>query len=114
MKLTWGYRVLQSNEGYSIAEVIYDDAGRIISCSSESVTPFGQTFDQLTNDIAALQQALQQPVLQLDEIDTRAFAAWKQSHEEANREQPTVTQEQIMAVLGLSSESQMMTANNEG
>lgn len=112
MKLSAGYRVLQSKEGYSIAEVIYDEAGRIISCSSESIAPIGQTFDQLSYNITALQQALQQPVLHLDDIDTDAFVTWKQALEALNREPPTVTQEQLKAMFGLSDSP--TTAKNDG
>ncbi len=101
MKLTWGYRVFRVKEGYVIGEVLYDEQGRIISCTRESVAPFGETFEQLAHDIEALKEALSKPVLTFDDIDQAAFIEWKQTNAEANAKGAAISHEQLIAELGL-------------
>ena len=101
MKLTWDYRVFRMKEGYVIGEVLCDEQGRIISCTRESVEPFGDSLEQLMRDIEGFKDALSKPVLTFDDIDQEAYAEWKKANDEANAQEQTMTHEQLMAELGL-------------
>jgi len=101
MKLTWEYRVFRVKEGYVIGEVLYDEQGRIISCTGEAVQPFGETFEQLVHDLESLKAAFSKPVLTFDDIDQAAYNEWKQANAEANAKGATISHEQLIAELGL-------------
>lgn len=70
--MTWNYRIVREPEGLFIREVFYLDNGEIGGCSQDPITPFGHDLQDLTNDLATLQAALQLPILNLDEIDKAA------------------------------------------
>jgi len=99
LKLTWDYRVFQTKEGYVIGEVLCEEQGRIISCTRESVEPFGDSFEQLIRDIESVKDALNKPVLTYDDIDQVAYAEWKKANDEANAQGQNMTYEQLMVEL---------------
>ncbi len=66
---TWNYRVFREDEGeYVIREVFYSEDGEIFSCTVDAVEPFGETLDELAQDIEHFKAALALPVLTLADI----------------------------------------------
>src|SRR5262249_46327096 len=78
--MTWNYRVFREEDGdYIIREVFYDENGAILGCTADAVEPVGRTLEELAEDIASFQAALNLPVLSLADIPA-------QSKEAARRE----------------------------
>ena len=82
---TWNYQIgfkRNSREGeylcsdtvYGIVEVYRNDKGEIQAVSEEFQTPFGETYDELINDLyMMLKDAQDRPVLDLDNQETIGF-----------------------------------------
>ncbi|MBE9119158.1 hypothetical protein IQ249_25215 [Lusitaniella coriacea LEGE 07157] len=68
--ITWNYRVFRDRDNYCIREVFYLDDGTIGGCTERTITPTAQTLDALTQEIENLKEALQLPILTLEEVDT--------------------------------------------
>lgn len=67
--MTWSYRVFrEANGDYIIREVFYDEEGAILTCTANGVEPMGRSLEELAADITSFQEALQLPVLTLDDI----------------------------------------------
>ena len=59
---------------YGIVEVYRNDKGEIQAVSEEFQTPFGETYDELINDLyMMLKDAQDRPVLDLDNQETIGF-----------------------------------------
>ena len=74
---SWNYRVIRHKatkpagkgiEWLSISEVYYDKSGRIESWVKNEATPMGETFDDLAGDLELIQQALQKPILNAEDL----------------------------------------------
>ena len=65
----WNYRVLRFqtpgmlDPQYAIHEVYFDAEGRITGCTEEEVSPFGESLEELREDLEAYKKALDLPVL---------------------------------------------------
>jgi hypothetical protein len=68
MALTWDYRVIGRDGEYAIYEVYYDNAGHIEAFSDEPVWPVGESLEELRQDLAHYHHALEQPVLDYQEL----------------------------------------------
>jgi hypothetical protein len=53
---------------YGIHEVYYSEDGRPIACSEEAVRPYGESPEELRNDVRHFSEALEKPVLDYDDI----------------------------------------------
>jgi len=63
MAKTWNYRVMVDGDGnYSIREVYYNDE-KAIEGWTEECSPFGETYDELRNDMEYMFQSLSQDVI---------------------------------------------------
>jgi hypothetical protein len=51
---------------YGIYEVYYNDLGQPTACSENPVEPFGETFEELCNDLRYFTAAMEKPVLDYD------------------------------------------------
>ena len=68
--MTWDYRVIKhTDEGevsYQIHEVYYDENQMIKSWTENSIKPYGETPDELKEDILMQLQAFQKPILEFN------------------------------------------------
>lgn len=73
--MTWNYRVLrhaedpppaEGEESFRIIEAFYDDGGDLYAWSTAE--PFGETVEELRRDLELMLSALDQPVLNYDEL----------------------------------------------
>lgn len=66
--MTWNRRIIKAvNEAgawYRIAEVMYDEHGRIEMWTEEPIAPLGKTLTELREDIALNEEAFKAPVLE--------------------------------------------------
>lgn len=71
----WNYRVIRKphpdsqGASYEIHEVYYRDDGTVEAWTDSPVQPYGETPEELREDIRFLLQAFRQPVLELREVD---------------------------------------------
>lgn len=75
--MTWNYRVVRQVEidergreevCYGIHEVYYDEDGVPTTCTVNPVAPFGESPDELAEDMDRMRKALEEPVLDIDSI----------------------------------------------
>lgn len=98
---TWNYRVFrEEDDDYVIREVMYGDSGEIIGCTKDAVEPMGKSLEELAQDLAAFQEALQYPVLTLAEVD----AAIAQQPVKVDKKGKTISHAELVRKLGLESE----------
>ena len=68
--MAWDYRVIKHiDEGvvsYQIHEVYYDEDQLIKSWTENSIKPYGETPDELKEDILMQLQAFQKPILEFN------------------------------------------------
>jgi hypothetical protein len=64
----WDYRVFFEDNGYIIRTVYYDDRGEIAACSEKPIEPFGETLENLQEELNLLQAALQKKVLSASDV----------------------------------------------
>lgn len=68
---TWNYRTIrdvdtvgeEAHEWYTIREVYYDEAGRIVSWTDDPCYPTGDTLTECLEDYARMGQAADMPVI---------------------------------------------------
>lgn len=78
--MTWNYRVFREAEGgYVIREVYYEDDGSIFACTQDAVNPFGETLEELAQDLKYLKQALKLPVLTMADIPSPSHKKQKKA-----------------------------------
>ena len=67
--MTWNYRVFREADGaYVIREVHYNADGSIVACTENAVEPFGETLEELAQDLEYFNEALELPVLTMADI----------------------------------------------
>jgi len=73
--MTWNYRVVKRTvgeaTGYGIHEVYYSDDGSPEMCSEHPSLPYGETPDELAQDLLHFAQALEKPVLDYDSFGAK-------------------------------------------
>jgi hypothetical protein len=66
--MNWDYRVFFEDGGYTIRTVYYDDKGAIAACSEKETMPFGESLEELQEELNQLLAALKKPVLSADDV----------------------------------------------
>ena len=69
--MTWGYRIvkqLHPTETYQAYEIHYDENDNIQYISAKPSGPYGETLEEITNDLEHMRQALSLPILDMDEV----------------------------------------------
>ena len=67
--MTWNYRVLKhGDQEFAIHEVYYHPDGNPRMCSERAISPYGETLTELNNDLAHMTDALDQPVLNYEDL----------------------------------------------
>ena len=69
----WNYRVVRTKEeqydSYQLYEVYYDDDGKIEGMTENAMEPYGESVEELQNDLEYMMEALKQPVLDMKELE---------------------------------------------
>ncbi len=95
--LSWNYRVFREENGdHIIREVYYGERGEILSCTANAVEPWGESLDELIQDIEAFKAATLLPVLSLVDIPLDG----KKEKRQRNR-QETISHEALLNQLGI-------------
>lgn len=68
MSWNWDYRVVKRNDVFAIHEV-YREGTKIVAISEDSIRPYGESFDELSNDAHLFARAIERPVLNYDDIE---------------------------------------------
>ena len=75
--MTWNHRIIRrvhhhsdgtTSESFMVHEVYYDDAGRPVSCTEEGVEPYGETLEELVEELKMFSQAAGMPILEYDQF----------------------------------------------
>lgn len=67
--MTWDYRVIVKDGSYYIYEVYYDDDGNPGAFTEDPVSPFGESLEELKEDLKHFSDALSLPVLDYSELE---------------------------------------------
>jgi len=78
--VTWNYRVIRKvtrvdgrdEFQYGIHEVYYDDDHIPTSCTVDPVTPYGESEEELAQDMRYFAAALEKPVLDYDSFGVKS------------------------------------------
>ena len=69
----WNYRVVRTEkeqyDSYQLYEVYYDDDGKIEGMTENALQPYGESVEELQNDLEYMMEALKQPVLDMKELE---------------------------------------------
>lgn len=64
----WNYRIIKrrvlEEDSYHIHEVYYDDEGVPDACTMDASSPFGETLEELKNDLNYMMNALNKPIIE--------------------------------------------------
>lgn len=97
--MIWNYRVFREEDGgLSIREVFYEQDGSILACS-EPVRMEADSIAELTAQLEALREALDQPVLTLADVPAPDQARAR------GKPQPTLAHQEVLSRLGLISQA---------
>jgi hypothetical protein len=66
--MSWNYRIVKDNDGLRIFDVYYDEAGNPISTHEVPTYVYGDTVDDLRDQLALMSEALALPILDENEI----------------------------------------------
>lgn len=66
--MNWDYRVFLEDGGHTIRTVYYDDLGAIVACSDKPIEPFGESLEDLQEELNLLQAALKKKVLSVCDV----------------------------------------------
>lgn len=71
--MSWNYRIVKNQKGsktgsqelsFEIHEVYYDDKGNIESWTENPCSPYGETLEELKQDLKHMFKAFEEPVLE--------------------------------------------------
>jgi len=65
----WNYRVIKKDQQFAIYEVYYDDHGEPFAFTEEPCHPYGESPEELAEDMGYFQEALTLPVLDYEELE---------------------------------------------
>ena len=95
--LSWNYRVFREENGdHIIREVYYGEEGEILSCTANAVEPWGESLDELIQDIEAFEAATLLPILTLADIPSGG----KEKKRQRNRKE-NISHEALLNQLGI-------------
>ena len=67
--MTWNYRIVKTDEGYSIYEVFYDDKGKAIATTKNPTLDFHvESVDGIKEELEIIKEAFNKSPLNMDEI----------------------------------------------
>jgi hypothetical protein len=66
--MSWNYRIIKDNDGLRIFDVYYDEAGHPIATHAVPSYVYGDTVDDLREQLALMSEALVLPILDENEI----------------------------------------------
>ncbi|MBD0347458.1 MAG: hypothetical protein ICV63_22085, partial [Coleofasciculus sp. Co-bin14] len=69
----WDYRVFFEDGGYTFRTVYYDDRGAITTCSEKPIEPFGESLEDLQEELNLLQAALKKKVLSASDVPAQSL-----------------------------------------
>ena len=64
----WDYRVFLEDGGYTIRTVYYDDRGAIAACAAKETAPFGESVEELQEELNLFLAALKKPVISASDV----------------------------------------------
>jgi hypothetical protein len=71
-RMTWNYRVVKTQDGYSVYEVFYDDAGNPSGCTTNPILDFFcDTPEALLEELEIIRHAFETVPLDISEIGTK-------------------------------------------
>lgn len=65
--MRWNYRIVKTHDGLRIFDVYYDEAGNPVATHTVPTYIYGDTVDELREQLARISEALTLPIL--DEAD---------------------------------------------
>ena len=71
----WNYRVIRQKDpisgdySYQVHEVFYNEELKPFTCTAEAVTIYGESVDELKEDLEKFFQAFERPVLDMEYFD---------------------------------------------
>lgn len=74
---TWNHRVVRrvyrhddgtTSESFMVHEVYYDEDGRPTSCTADGVEPYGETLEELVDDLERFRRAAELPTLEYSDF----------------------------------------------
>lgn len=75
--MSFNYRIMKRSHDdgtieYAIHEVYYDSVdGDVIAWSERPIEPYGQTLEEIKDDLRMMSAALTKPVLDMDELEKK-------------------------------------------
>ena len=66
--MSWNYRIVKNHDGLRIFDVYYDEAGHPVATHEVPTYIYGETVDDLKEQLAWISEALDLPVLDESEI----------------------------------------------
>lgn len=68
--MTWNYRLIKTEEGYSVFEVYYDESGSIKGWTEKPILNFFcEKPDDVLYELDVLKNAFDQPALSMEELE---------------------------------------------
>lgn len=64
----WDYRVFFEEGSYTIRTVYHDDRGAITACSEKPIEPFGESLEELQEELNLFQAVLKKEVLSASDV----------------------------------------------
>ena len=101
MTIKWNYRVFREENGdYIIREVFYAEDDSIVGCTEKAVEPWGQSLEELAQNIEWFKEALSFPVLTLADMPKQPTQP-----DQIGERSDNMSHAQLMVELGLSEPS---------
>ena len=69
--MNWNHRIVRMNEGLQIFDVYYDEFGTPISTSATPSTVYGETVEELREQLGLFAKALSLPILEESAIGSK-------------------------------------------
>lgn len=67
--MTWNYRIVKSNEGFSVYEVFYDENGELNGITKDPILGFYcETPDDILEELEIIKKAIKEPILNIEDI----------------------------------------------
>ena len=79
--MSWNYRVIRNSStvndttylSYNIHSVYYDKEGEPFAWSKDPQSPFGETLEELENDLERFRKAFEKPILEIHQENDRSL-----------------------------------------
>ena len=71
--MSWNYRVVRDDDGLRIFDVYYDEAGNPIGSNATPTYVYGETVEDLREQMNLMLEALALPILEEKDIGGKSF-----------------------------------------